>query len=90
MEKNILNILAQHRKQFVTNNSMAKRLNISSSQVDELIKNLINQGFNIVYNPDKGYRIAEPSDVLDKTTITSLLYNLNCLMILKTAILKAI
>jgi BirA family biotin operon repressor/biotin-[acetyl-CoA-carboxylase] ligase len=75
MREEILKILLDKNKDFISGEEISELLGISRTAVWKHINTLKNQGYNIESINKKGYRISEiPDDILTRENIT---YNLN-------------
>ncbi len=74
MKEKILNILLNHKEDFISGEEISEKLGITRSGVWKHIKNIKEQGYEIESITKKGYRIVSCPDLLTEDIVK---YNLN-------------
>lgn len=67
MKKTILDILHDHKNNFVSGETMSKDLHISRVAISKHIKKLREEGYEIFSQTNKGYCLSDNNDVLSKS-----------------------
>ncbi len=69
MKNKVLFLLSTHKNTYVSGETLGKELNISRAAISKHIKNLRNEGYQIMSTTNKGYCLLDQVDLLDEDYI---------------------